>query len=240
MRFFEAHEDPTFRIDPNREEGIPSIGGRFSLFIIVKTATYPALPDSFAVRFGDAIHNYRCALDHLAWQLVKHGATPNPSRENSVQFPICSTESDFRIKEKIRLPGVTREKIDFIRGLHAYKRGKATNEALLSLASLSNDDKHRSIRPALSAFKDFKHEMRFTDCKPVEFAGPSSAPELKPDAVIARLTCLMTGPDPHVHMDLTPSLYIVLDDGRPMFEVLYGIRKEVEAVLHAPEILSAF
>jgi hypothetical protein len=131
---------------------------------------------------------------------------------------------------------VARPQIDFICGKHAYKRGKATNEALLSLASLSNDDKHRTINPALSVFAGVQHEMQFTQCEPLEFAGPQTAPELKPDAVIVRVTCRATGPKPHVDMGLTPSLYIVLDDGRPMFKVLYEIREQVESILYASEI----
>jgi hypothetical protein len=41
---------------------------------------------------GDAVHNLRSALDHLAWQLaLLNTAKPHPR----TQFPIARSESEF-------------------------------------------------------------------------------------------------------------------------------------------------
>jgi hypothetical protein len=237
FRFLKSYEQPVFWIEP---EGEPAskIGDHFSFWIVVKQSHYPDLPDTFAARFGDAIHNYRCVLDHVAWQLVKHGSCPNPKDPKAVQFPIHSTEGAFHDRKGFRLPGVASPQVDFICAAHKYKRGKATNETLLSLADLSNNDKHRTIKPLFGGLAGVHHQVVFAQCEPIEIAGPPAVPELKPDAKIAHVEAIVTGEEPNVHMGLTPAIYIVLDDGRPMLKVLYEIREQVTAILNAPEIVA--
>ena len=41
----------------------------------------------WGVMLGDALHNFRSALDHLIWQLVEHNGVRKPNTDN--QFPIC-------------------------------------------------------------------------------------------------------------------------------------------------------
>jgi hypothetical protein len=44
----------------------------------IRLATVKPLPSCIPIIIGDAIHNVRSALDHLAWQLVEAGGgTPN-------------------------------------------------------------------------------------------------------------------------------------------------------------------
>src|SRR5262245_24739618 len=103
-RFFKANGNPAVyaeQLGPIR--GL--IGERFHFALTVES-DYPRLPGSYSARFGDAIHNYRCALDHIAWQLVRHGKTPKPPQENRVQFPIYREETAFRRRQGERLPGV--------------------------------------------------------------------------------------------------------------------------------------
>src|SRR5580704_10825981 len=50
------------------------------------------IPDRISLIIGDAIHNLRCALDHLMWQLVEAGGgTP----DKSTYFPICDTPQQY-------------------------------------------------------------------------------------------------------------------------------------------------
>jgi hypothetical protein len=45
--------------------------------------------------------------------------------------------------------------------------------------------------------------------------------------------------NPKVGVALTPSGYVVLEDGRSVFDLLGGIRVEVTEILNAPEITGA-
>src|SRR5262249_9060417 len=53
--------------------------------------------DGWGLVIGDAIHNYRSALDHLWWQLAikKLGREPTKEEAKSIQFPILSDAADW-------------------------------------------------------------------------------------------------------------------------------------------------
>jgi hypothetical protein len=129
--------------------------------------------------------------------------------------------------------------VDFAHACHAYSGGQATNHALMALADLSNDDKHRTIHTFASALAGIHHQHTFTGCLPLSFIPPEIPPRLEPDAVVGVFNVLVTAPDPQMDMGLAPQLYVVLDDGRPMLRTLNEIREQVEAILAAPEITTA-
>ena len=243
FRFFKTHEQPAFGAEPEGETGSLAPGSEFSFRIFVQRGNYPDLPDSFSARFGDAIHNYRSALDHLAWQLVCHGSMPPPTlsehAQNRIQFPCYAAEATFKKQLSRRLPGVVTTATDFVHACHAYNRGKATNYVLLSLASLSNDDKHRTLHAFVSALAGIQHKHVFTRCEPVEFIPPPVPPKLEPGAEIGIFRVRVTAPDPKVDVGFSPKLYVVLDDGRPMLHLLSQIRRLVELTLNAPVISAA-
>jgi hypothetical protein len=55
-------------------------------------ATVDPVPEDLALIIGDAIHNLRSSLDHLAWQLVEAGGgVPN----KSTYFPICQSSHQY-------------------------------------------------------------------------------------------------------------------------------------------------
>jgi len=50
-------------------------------------------PEDLALIAGDAIHNLRSALDHIAWELVAAGSSePN----HRTQFPVGKTQASYR------------------------------------------------------------------------------------------------------------------------------------------------
>ncbi len=243
FRFFKAHEQPTFDAKPYGATGPLTPGNEFAFTIFVTSSSYPDLPDSFGARFGDAIHNYRSVLDHITWQLVSHRTTPPTTlrehAQRAIQFPCYGSETAFKEHIRERLPGVARTVIDYIHSRYAYDRGQATNEPLLALAKLSNDDKHRTIHAFVSALAGIQHQHTFTRCKPIEFIPPSTPQELETNAVIGTFRVIVLAADPKVEMGLTPQLYVVLEDGRPMLQTLNLIREQVETILNAPEIAAA-
>jgi hypothetical protein len=240
-RFFDRHPQPTFKIEPEGDMGTVGLGTVVSARLIVGSAP-PDLPPSFAARFGDAIHNYRSVLDHIAWQLVRHGGSwplKDKWAESAVQFPIYNTSTGFIDMKDRRLPGVCADVVDFIQARHKYVGGNATNYALLGLANLTNDDKHRSLHLFASIFKTLQSEVTFTRCLPLVFRNPEVRPALKEGAVLAHFSYRVTGSNPEVTMNLTPVVQIVIEDGRDFSEMLEGIKREVTEILDAPEILAA-
>jgi hypothetical protein len=243
-RFLDKHPAPPIEVKPKADPGILRIGDTVDLVLaFVEGAAYPDLPESFPARFGDAIQNYRSALDHIAWQLVKHGSTPKPKNPTAVQFPIFTRESDFRAKVAARLPGVSRAPggpCDFIHFAHGYRRGKAHNEILLLLNKLSNDDKHRALHTTVAALHGARHQSSFTHCRPIAFDNPPVPPTIKPGAEIAHLRVVVTGPDPEVEMEPKLSGYIALEGWTNAIDVLKQMRAEIGAILNAPQITDAF
>jgi hypothetical protein len=241
VRFFNRHPGPTFDVEPEGDEA-PSyeIGSTVRGRIVLLSAP-PELPATFSARFGDAIYNYRCVLDHIAWQLVNHGLRwPLPKRDRTaVQFPIYSTEEAFEDKRDSRLPGIDRDALRFIKARHMYERGKATNNALLTLAGLSNDDKHREIRFFLSALRGLQSNVTYTRCVPVAWENPARRPRLEAGAVVAHFSYRVIAANPKVKMDLKPQAQIVDEDWRDFSEMLEGIRAEVAQILYAPQITAA-
>jgi hypothetical protein len=239
-RFFNRHPDPTFRVYPEGDK--PLVIGSIHPCRLVLTSDTPELPVSFSARFGDAIYNYRCVLDHISWQLVRHGASwplKDDRAENLVQFPIYDRLVSFDKNFSRRLPGVSKTATDYIRGRHKYARGKATNKALLGLARLVNDDKHRELLFFLSLFKSLEANVEFIRCLPVTWDNPTRRPALKNGAVVTRFSVEITGQDPKMKMNLRPEAQIVDKHGRDFSEMLEGIRGEVTEILNAPEILAA-
>ena len=76
-RFFKRYPDASFGVELEGEPPRMRVGERFWVRIVVAKGL-PDLPDSYAARFGDAIHNYRCVLDHEGWWISR--GVPRPSR----------------------------------------------------------------------------------------------------------------------------------------------------------------
>ena len=101
---------------------------------------------NWALKAGDAIFNYRCALDHLVYELaVRNCGGGVPPHNNVIQFPIVTDEGWF--DEKSRLIRALRETLPsetltIIRGLQPYE---GRNQALLRLQELNNLDKHKTL-----------------------------------------------------------------------------------------------
>jgi hypothetical protein len=61
----------------------------------------------WSLMVGDAMHNLRCALDHLVYAIAVHESGQNPPpREKTLVFPLCETaqifsENDNRIRSPI-------------------------------------------------------------------------------------------------------------------------------------------
>ncbi len=133
-------------------------------------------PDDQLTRWGlivgDAIHNLRGALDHLAWALSLHGRDGrDPRNPTTVQFPIRKgpdpnrRPEDFRGGRKEALWDVLPHHRAIIDNSQPYKGWHGLSiHPLLRLNKLSNTDKHRVINPVLALTDTFViYDSTFSD-----------------------------------------------------------------------------
>lgn len=90
---------------------------------------------------GDAIHNLRSSLDHLAYEMVRaNGGTPN----DATAFPIFFDCESFEASLERKIGGASKNVLDLIKSLKPYQGG---NDSLWHLHRLDIVDKHRLLIP---------------------------------------------------------------------------------------------
>jgi len=114
------------------------------------------MPDDIPLILGDAIHNLRAALDHVAWELIAAaGGVPG----KNTYFPICETREKLikaveKGEMKIAGPTICSLIIDTIQ---PYKNGKS---ALWPLHDTDITDKHRLLVPVVGVAKSERLSIR--------------------------------------------------------------------------------
>lgn len=134
----------------------------------------PEIPEIVGIAVGEAVYNFRAALDYAVGQvsLKQTPAWPNNQPRRN-QFPIESTPDGFRARRQTFLAGVGEGVVSYIEGLQPYNNCEWTRR----LADLSNLDKHNQLIDVLQAFaisfddSEVKGAPRPTDgTKPVVWA----------------------------------------------------------------------
>ena len=115
---------------------------------VVRITSLPNIRTDYGLTLGDTIQNFRAALDHLAWCLVKLGHDPRPSEPQRVYFPMAASGKSFRSRVDEWLPGVPADYRAIIRRYQPYRSGDRA-KAIRWLRNLSNTDKHRVLIPAV-------------------------------------------------------------------------------------------
>jgi len=123
------------------------------------------LSDDFSLIFGDAVHNFWAALDHLTWQLVKMHGTIRLGRKKAegVYFPFHKTAKVFEDMKALRTPGVP-NKPDraLMKRYQPYRRGDGP-EAIRWLHFLAVRDKHRVVTPSMIALVRSRSEYEVSE-----------------------------------------------------------------------------
>lgn len=127
--------------------------------IVVEAVDQPE--PRMGIIIGDVLHNLRCALDYIAFQLVAHGGDPKKLETDAikhVKFPIVvgptrrgKAPADY-LSDGLRnwLPGIRPVHKTIVRRHQPYVRGQsAETHPLALLQKLSNTDKHRRLQPVL-------------------------------------------------------------------------------------------
>lgn len=106
---------------------------------VVKASISPNVPVKIPLILGDAIHNLRSALDHLARQIVEaNGGTPN----DDTAFPIFYDRESFEARFEGKVHGARKDVLKLIEILKPYKAG---NKLLWALHRFDMIDKHRLL-----------------------------------------------------------------------------------------------
>lgn len=106
------------------------------------------MPDIFALLLGDAIHNLRTALDHLAWQLVQAGGgTP----DKDTYFPIYIDPNGSRkYTSAIGKGEMNKMPLGAQKALEAMQPYKTGDNTLWQIHQLDIVDKHHLVVPVYS------------------------------------------------------------------------------------------
>lgn len=172
-------------------------------FDLVITEMTP-LPDEWGLRLGDIAHNYRSALDHVAWAAVaRSGVALDPKRERAVAFPVCETEAHFEQRHPSCLPGVTGADLALIRQAQPFHEDEPQQHALVLLQEFNNMDKHRSLHPSrLWPTGGAAKLSRVQDCEVLEASERPKGRLLEVGAPFHRLPVRVTGPNPRLQVEM--------------------------------------
>jgi hypothetical protein len=191
-----------------------------------------APPLEWSLIAGDAIHNVRSALDHLASALVLANGSEVSRR---TQFPIYDHVPDQREERRMagNLEGMAAGDIQRIRQMQPYLDLAAErSKRLLDLQRLDNYDKHRVVHPAYG-----KSDAVRIEVEPRDFEGPPPVHYLQ-FARVAPGTPLLTwrsdGPIVHVIPDFTFTIGFGDETPEPLTLLqLRRIRDEVREIVES-------
>jgi hypothetical protein len=199
----------------------------------------------WALILGDAVHGFRGALDHAAWQAVLHGkGIPESEREqNRIQFPIYDRPEAF--DNATLLSYVGDECRAVFREAQEYDRTEDARR-LRILAALSNDDKHRLLIPSVLSLAPEDIQLRVGHNEDIvsigEFVGIIRAGErLEGQAVIGYIPdVVVTGANPDMQVEGNLSAFVAFE-GRgavtPRISDLAGIGLYVKEIIQQVEAL---
>lgn len=115
---------------------VDSITGEF----VYRIGSIPFIPDKLAFMLGDAVHNLRSTLDHLAYTVtVANGGIPN----SQTCFPIFDSGKAYTDMSRKKLPGLTPYILDAFDRLQPYRGG--FGHWAWQLHRLDIVDKHRLL-----------------------------------------------------------------------------------------------
>lgn len=127
---------------------------RLSATFLVREAA-PMPIHEWSLLFGDILHNYRSALDALAWELAHlDGKKPHPSHSRKLYFPIClsKTEWDKKVKGSLAsIPEDIRRRLYAVQPFHSSPVEKGI---FVILHKLDIADKHKGQVKANVVIRD--------------------------------------------------------------------------------------
>jgi hypothetical protein len=103
------------------------------------------IPLEFSLLIGDAVHNLRSCLDHVAYALAK--VSGKAFNERQIKFPLADSKAKFEEQLMEAANWMRRDALASLEALQSYCGGM--REDFWRLNELSNRDKHRFLLPVL-------------------------------------------------------------------------------------------
>jgi hypothetical protein len=205
--------------------------------LILRVTRVPEFPIRWGTLIGDALHNWRSALDYLAHELIK---LDDGKYWSHSQFPIAdeieNLAKSWRFQGTMeRLSPEHRALMEFFQPYTSTWDPK--QDTLVWLRFLSDLDKHRVIIGTFMA-SDFFRTIRTTPIKnwiPGKWHYELVGVPLYPGAELLRIEGRPVGPDAQVKVDLDFAPYVTLPGGPRLEKVLGRIRARVTEVVEAFE-----
>jgi hypothetical protein len=194
-------------------------------YLLIKASAEEVPADPFSLLIGDAVHNFRSCLDHLAYALMcAHTTQPSEDMTRESQFPIVGDVNRnglanqgptmFQSQRKC-IAGISPAAQAIIEELQPYQRATDfQSDPLWKLSVLSNIDKHRIPHLVTSylhaiTFYPFRPKFPFLtidNARPVSF--DLTGARVERDTVIGRIRIERTdsAADEHAVINLTPSV----------------------------------
>jgi len=154
-----AEVDKHFSVSTNRPTLVAELDpiSGDHIFRVASVPPIAELQEILAVTVGDAVHNLRSALDHLAFQLACVNTNGVLKHEKSVQFPIGDTAKEYADQADRYLKEVHQTHRKMVDSYQPYygNVGRPDNYSgpyihqLSLLRDLSNSDKHRLLNTVL-------------------------------------------------------------------------------------------
>jgi hypothetical protein len=203
------------------------------------------LPAHWPAILGEIVHNLRCALDYLTFQLVVLETGSPPPDDSKVQFPIFLKREGFYsrgIPTMLKNVGPAAQKI--IESFQPFATGGDGIGPLQMLRQLSNWDKHRSIS-VVCAYSGNK-EVSVNISREVAIAGGGpivfQAGALKDNTPIAGFK-VPAGPEPlleraaKVKAKVNFSLFVAFDEPEAIYnvgalDILEDVRLNVHRIVN--------
>lgn len=199
-----------------------------------------------SVIVGDAVHNLRSSLDHLAWRLALL-TTDKPF--DRTQFPIALSPGEFNSKTgQNMIRDLSPKHRAIVESLQPYNGPDTPDSfaplALADLRCLSNTDKHRLLNTAIAqrsrqlqprgiGLRIVRDVERIRDEK-WSLGGPIDGAE------IVRMVLEGVGPNPKVNVQGELPVGITFDDPA-LTEAQPGVVPMLRAILQGVrEVISAF
>jgi hypothetical protein len=215
---------------------------------VLTIAEVDPLPQTLGVLVGDAIHNFRSALDQLVFELAFMDT--RGTEMDKTAFPCSPTLDNFRSAhvQKLLLAGLTQRHRTLIKRMQPYRRWNWPKSAppythpFALMSDISNDDKHRLVQPTLLAPVEMNFEVppRGRDCHVRTGALEGDVVlglPLEVNTEVLRVPIAITGPDPNMEVQSEIKGQIGFRNGaaceRLLEEIARHAREAVELV--APE-----
>jgi hypothetical protein len=171
------------------------------------------MDEDFGLLVGDAAHDLRSALDHVAFAFAK---PRTPEEEQAIQFPIVSKRSAFPAQRKRRLSTLPRRARAAIERLQPYhSRKNPRSKALLWLQAVNNWDKHRALLISVISMESSTYQLVITNGGIKTIQGRTWNRVVKPGAIIASFKLHGLTKGTKVKMDLHMTAVPIFDKRMP-------------------------